>query len=69
VVHTALSRVEASSREALASLAQGDMLRTLLAAQRRWLKSTPANLVAARRALAGELLQRKKYPFALSHFI
>ena len=69
VVHTALNRVEASSREALASLAQGDMLRTLLAAQRRWLKSTPANLVAARRTLADELLQRKKYPFALSHFI
>jgi alkylation response protein AidB-like acyl-CoA dehydrogenase len=69
VVHTALNRVETSSREALASVAQGDMLRTLLAAQRRWLKATPANLVAARRALASELLQRKKYPFALSHFM
>jgi alkylation response protein AidB-like acyl-CoA dehydrogenase len=69
VVHTALNRVETFSREALASVAQGDMLRTLLAAQRRWLKATPANLVAARRALASELLQRKKYPFALSHFM
>jgi alkylation response protein AidB-like acyl-CoA dehydrogenase len=65
VVHTALNRVEASSREALASLAQGDMLRTLLAAQRRWLKSTPADLVAARRALADVVVQRRKYPFEL----
>ena len=66
VVHTALTRVEASSREALACLAQGDMLRTLLAAQRRWLKSTPPNLVAARRALADELVGRRRYPFELT---
>ncbi|HEY0871991.1 MAG TPA: acyl-CoA dehydrogenase family protein [Vicinamibacterales bacterium] len=63
IVHTALNRVDAASREALACLAQGDTLRTLLAAQRRWLKSTPANLVTARRALADELVQRRKYPF------
>ena len=66
VVHSALNRVETSSREALACLAQGDMLRTLMAAQRRWLKSTPADLVTARRALADELGQRRRYPFELT---
>lgn len=65
VVHTALNRVETASREALACLTQGDTLRTLLAAQRRWLKSTPPDLVSARRTLADELVQRRRYPFEM----
>jgi hypothetical protein len=44
-------------------MVQGDMLRTLLAATRRWLKSTPADLVKARRALAAETIQRRRYVF------
>jgi alkylation response protein AidB-like acyl-CoA dehydrogenase len=63
VVHTAINRVDASSREALAAMAKGDMLRTLLAAQKRWLKSTPADLVLARRTLADDVVQRRRYPF------
>ena len=63
VIHTAASRVDAASKEALAALAKGDMLRTLLAAQRRWLKSTPADLVTARRTLARETTERRGYPF------
>jgi alkylation response protein AidB-like acyl-CoA dehydrogenase len=63
VIHTAAARVEASAREALAAMTHGDMLRTLLAALRRWLKSVPADLVSARRALAGETIQRRKYAF------
>jgi hypothetical protein len=65
VVFTAASRVEAAAKEALAAMAQGDMLRTLLAALRRWLKSVPADLVSARRALAGETIQRRKYAFEI----
>jgi len=65
VVHTAASRVEAASKEALAAMAKGDMLRTLLAALKRWLKSTPADLVSARRALAKETIEKKKYVFAI----
>ncbi|MBA3886501.1 MAG: acyl-CoA dehydrogenase family protein [Acidobacteria bacterium] len=61
VIHTAASRVDASSKEALAAMSQGDMLRTLLAAGRRWLKSTPADLVRARRALAAETVRRRRY--------
>jgi hypothetical protein len=63
VVHTAMNRVDASSREALAGMAKGDTLRTLLAAQRRWLKSTPADLVMARRLLADVVGERRRYPF------
>ena len=39
------------------------MLRTLLAALRRWLKSVPADLVSARRVLAAETVQRRRYTF------
>jgi Acyl-CoA dehydrogenase, C-terminal domain len=63
VVHTAVHRVDASSREAFAAMAKGDMLRTLLAAQKRWLKVTAANLVAARRVVADDLVQRRRYSF------
>jgi alkylation response protein AidB-like acyl-CoA dehydrogenase len=63
VVHTASSRVHACSREALAGAVQGDALRTLLAAQRRWLKSLPANLVAARRMLAEDVVSKRTYAF------
>jgi alkylation response protein AidB-like acyl-CoA dehydrogenase len=64
VIGTAASRVEAASREALAALAQGDMLRTLLAAQRRWLKATPIDLVILRRTVAAEAVSRKAYPLS-----
>jgi len=62
-VHTAASRAEAAAREAFAAMTTGDNLRILLAATKRWLKATPANLVADRRVLAGETGQRKKYVF------
>jgi alkylation response protein AidB-like acyl-CoA dehydrogenase len=65
VIHTAANRVEASAKEALAAMAQGDMLRTLLAALRRWVKSIPPDLVAARRALAADVIQRAAYPFEI----
>jgi len=63
VIHTAASRVEAAGKEALAAMAKGDMLRTLLAALKRWMKSVPADLVTARRALAQETVAKKKYVF------
>ena len=57
------SEPQAAAKEALAAMAQGDMLRTLLAALRRWLKSVPADLVRARRALASETIARRRYAF------
>jgi hypothetical protein len=51
-VNDAAQRVEMAGRSALAAMADGDTLRTLLAALRRVLKVTPINTVALRRQLA-----------------
>ena len=62
-VNDAALRIEASARQALAAMAEGDMLRTTLAALRRLLKVTPINTVALRRRLADEAVKRGGYPF------
>ena len=51
-VNDASQRIEGGARNALAAMAEGDTLRTLLAALRRLLKITPVNTVALRRTLA-----------------
>ena len=63
-VNDAAMRIEASARQALAAMVDGDMLRTRLAALRRLLKVTPVNTVALRRRLADETVARGGYPFA-----
>ena len=60
-VNDAAQRVEAAARSALAAMADGDTLRTLLAALRRILKTSPANTVAMRRALADAVVARGGY--------
>ena len=60
----AAARVEVASRSALAAMAEGDTLRTLLAALRRVLKTTPVNTVARRRQIADVIVERKAYPYA-----
>jgi alkylation response protein AidB-like acyl-CoA dehydrogenase len=60
-VHDAGLRVEAAARSALAAMAEGDTLRTLLAALRRILKVTPVNTVALRRTLADAAVAEGKY--------
>ena len=64
VVHEAAGRIELAARQALAALADGDTLRVHLAALRRLLKLTPANLVAARRQIADAAVAKGAYPFA-----
>jgi len=59
----AASRIEASAKTALAAMADGDTLRTLLAALRRLLKVTPVNTVALRRQLADATVERRSYLF------
>jgi hypothetical protein len=44
-------------------MADGDALRTLLAALRRVLKPSPVNTVALRRQIADAVVGRKGYPF------
>jgi alkylation response protein AidB-like acyl-CoA dehydrogenase len=62
--HEAAGRVELSARSALAALAEGDTLRVHLAALRRLLKLTPANLVTVRRQLADAATAKAAYPFS-----
>ena len=63
-VNDAAARVEIAARSALAGMAEGDTLRTMLAALRRIMKVTPANTVALRRVVADAVVSRKGYPFA-----
>jgi alkylation response protein AidB-like acyl-CoA dehydrogenase len=60
-VNDAAQRVEAAAKNALAAMAEGDTLRTLLAALRRLLKTSPANTVVMRRALADAVVARGGY--------
>jgi alkylation response protein AidB-like acyl-CoA dehydrogenase len=62
-VHEAAGRIELAARGCLAAMAEGDTLRTQLAALRRLLKVTPANTVAMRRRLAEAMVERGGYLF------
>ena len=63
-VNDAAMRIEASARQALGAMVDGDTLRTMLAALRRIMKVTPINTVAARRRLADATVERGGYPLA-----
>ena len=60
-VNDAAQRLEAAARSALAGMAEGDTLRTLLAALRRVLKVTPINTIALRRELADAAIRKGGY--------
>ena len=60
-VNDSAQRLEAAARSALAGMAEGDTLRTLLAALRRVLKVTPINTIALRRQLADAAIQKGGY--------
>ena len=62
VVNDAAGRIELAARTALAAMADGDTLRTLLAALRRVLKIAPANTVALRRRIAAAVVEKRGYP-------
>jgi alkylation response protein AidB-like acyl-CoA dehydrogenase len=62
-VNDAAGRIEFNARQALAAVAEGDMLRTLLAALRRVLKVTPVNTVVLRRRISDAVVSRAGYPF------
>jgi hypothetical protein len=63
-INDAAGRIEIAARSALAGMAEGDTLRTMLAALRRIMKVTPANTIALRRTVADAVVSRKGYPFA-----
>ena len=60
-VHDATQRVDMAARSALSAMADGDALRTLLAALRRLLKPSPVNTVALRRLLADAAVASGRY--------
>jgi alkylation response protein AidB-like acyl-CoA dehydrogenase len=61
-VSDAAMRIEASGRQALAAMVDGDTLRTMLAAMRRLFKMMPVNTAALRRRIADETVAQGKYP-------
>ncbi len=60
-VTEAMGRMEQLARRILCALAEGDPLRTHLAALRRLMRFTPINTVAARRRIAEALIQAGRY--------
>ncbi len=64
-VSDAAMRVEASAKQALAAMAEGDTLRAMLSALRRLSKTMPINTAALRRRLADEAVSRGGYPFTV----
>jgi len=59
----AVERIEAAAKNTLAAMADGDELRTLLAALRRFTKMTPINTVAARQRIANVMIEANKYVY------
>jgi hypothetical protein len=59
----AVERVEAEAKNTLAAVTEGDELRTLLAALKRFTKHTPTNTVAARRRIADAMIKANRYVF------
>lgn len=62
-INDAMSRIEFSARQTFAAVAEGDTLRTQLAALRRLLKWTPVNTVKARQRIAEFLTDSNRYAF------
>src|ERR1044071_5325318 len=59
----AVERVEAEAKNTLAAVSEGDELRTLLAALKRFTKHTPVNTVAARRRIADAMIKSNRYVY------
>jgi alkylation response protein AidB-like acyl-CoA dehydrogenase len=59
----AVGRIESRAKATLAGMSEGDELRTLLAALRRFVKQQPMNTIAARQRIANDLIAANKYIF------
>jgi alkylation response protein AidB-like acyl-CoA dehydrogenase len=57
----AVERIEATAKNTLAGMSEGDELRTLLAALRRFTKLQPMNTIAARQRIAADLIAANKW--------
>ncbi|HEY3582003.1 MAG TPA: hypothetical protein VGK82_15715, partial [Pyrinomonadaceae bacterium] len=59
----AVGRIDSRAKSTLAGMSEGDELRTLLAALRRFTKQQPMNTIAARQRIADDLIAANKYVF------
>ena len=59
----AVGRIESRAKSTLAGMSEGDELRTLLAALRRFVKQQPMNTIVARQRIADDLIAANKYIF------
>ena len=59
----ALERIEGTAKDTLAGMAEGDELRTLLAALRRFTKRTPLNTIARRQEIASAMIEANRYVY------
>src|SRR5687768_5597412 len=59
----AVGRIESRAKTTLAGMSEGDELRTLLAALRRFTKQQPMNTIVARQRIADDLIAANKYIF------
>ena len=57
----AVERIDARAKNTLAGMAEGDELRTLLAALRRFTKLTPVNTIVARQRIADVMIEANRY--------
>jgi alkylation response protein AidB-like acyl-CoA dehydrogenase len=57
----AVQRIEGRAKNTLAGMSEGDELRTLLAALRRFTKLQPMNTIAARQRIANDLIAANKW--------
>ena len=57
----AVERIEAKAKNTLAGMSEGDELRTLLAALRRFTKLQPMNTIAARQRIANDMIAANKW--------
>ena len=62
-INDAMSRIEFSGKQVLAAVAEGDALRTQLAALRRLLRWVPVNTVRTRQRIADFLIDSNRYKF------
>jgi hypothetical protein len=60
-INDAMSRVEFSAKQVLAAVAEGDAMRTQLAALRRLLRWMPINTVQTRQRIADFLVDNGRY--------
>lgn len=63
VFHDATGRIQKSATDALASFAEGDLLRTFMMGLKRFTKYPPANVRNTRRMVAARLIEAGEYCF------